>query len=424
MSKSSQLQQERARELARAQKVAQMQEQAQKPLPKEKAVPMSEPYSATGQKARIDYLQQATGKTYPHLTGEQPFAAHDQLKGNLENYVGMAQVPIGLAGPLHINGTEAQGSFLVPLATTEGALVASYARGMKACRESGYITSVCLMESVQRSPIFHFENLIQMGQFAIWVLDKLPVFAEEVKKVTQHGSLKDLSLNTEGNSATLILDYYTADAAGQNMVTVCTQHLCRYILKHTPVKPLRWYVESNYSGDKKATALSFTGVRGKKVAAEIVLPKHVVKHVLNTTPKAMNDYWRSSTLAVVQSGAIGAQGHVANGLTAIFIACGQDAACISEASVGLTRMELTDDGDLYVSVTLPGLIVGTVGGGTSLPTQRECLEILDCYGNGKARKFAEICGALALAGEISIAAAMSSGEFAQAHEQLGRKKAT
>jgi hydroxymethylglutaryl-CoA reductase (NADPH) len=149
-----------------------------------------------------------------------------------------------------------------------------------------------------------------------------------------------------------------------------------------------------------------------------------VKHVLNSTPKAMNDYWRSSTLAVVQSGAIGAQGHVANGLTAIFIACGQDAACISEASVGLTRMELTDDGDLYVSVTLPGLIVGTVGGGTSLPTQRECLEILDCYGSGKARKFAEICGALALAGEISIAAAMSSGEFAQAHEQLGRKKAT
>jgi hydroxymethylglutaryl-CoA reductase (NADPH) len=136
----------------------------------------------------------------------------------------------------------------------------------------------------------------------------------------------------------------------------------------------------------------------------------------------MAEYWRSSTIGTIQSGSIGAQGHYANGLTALFIATGQDVACVSEASVGITRMELTADGGLYVSVTLPNLIVGTVGGGTSLPTQKECLELLGCYGTGKNRKFAEICGALVLAGEISIAAALSAGRFTAAHQKFGRKK--
>jgi hydroxymethylglutaryl-CoA reductase (NADPH) len=136
----------------------------------------------------------------------------------------------------------------------------------------------------------------------------------------------------------------------------------------------------------------------------------------------MAEYWQASTVGTIQTGSIGAQGHYANGLAALFIATGQDAACVSEASVGITRMEVTADGGLYAAVTLPNLIVGTVGGGTGLPTQRECLELMDCYGSGKARKFAEICAAVVLSGELSIAAALSVGHFTSAHQKLGRKK--
>ena len=163
-------------------------------------------------------------------------------------------------------------------------------------------------------------------------------------------------------------------------------------------------------------------MRGKKVSTEIVLSEKIVNEVLRATPEAMAEYWRSSTLGIIQSGAIGAHGHYANGLTALFIATGQDVACVAEAATGITRMEHLSDGSLYASVTLPNLIVGTVGGGTSLPTQKECLELMDCYGAENARKFAEICGAVVLAGELSIAAALSAGHFSDAHKTFGRKK--
>jgi len=218
----------------------------------------------------------------------------------------------------------------------------------------------------------------------------------------------------------LNLEFTAGDAAGQNMVTIASQAICQHIIKCTPIQPEIWFLESNASGDKKATFNSFANVRGKKVSAEIILKKEVIKSVLQTSPELMFKYWQTSFMGAVKCGAIGAQGHFANGLAALFIACGQDAACVSEASVGITRMEVNKDGDLYCSVTLPNLIVGTVGGGTSLPTQKECLEIMGCYGEGKAKTFAEICGALCLAGEISIIAALSAGQFAAAHQKHGR----
>ncbi|XOV68856.1 MAG: hydroxymethylglutaryl-CoA reductase [Fluviicola sp.] len=345
----------------------------------------------------------------------------EKLKGNIENFIGMAQIPIGLAGPLYINGKDARGDFYIPLATTEGALVASYNRGMKACRLSGGITSVCLVEGVQRSPFFKFRNIGEVGIFIKWIHDNIENIKRVVSETSRFARLNEVNSNIEGNSVIVTFEFYTGDAAGQNMVTICTDRICRYIFQHFDIRPLEWYIESNYSGDKKATALSFSNVRGKKVAAEITLPRKIVSEVLKTTPEQIEKYWVSSTLAVTQSGSIGAQGHVANGLTALFIACGQDVACISESSVGVTRMQVTDTGDLYVSLTLPSLIVGTVGGGTNLPTQRECLEMIDCHGVGKARKFAEVCCAVALAGELSIAAAMSVDHFTTAHEKLGRK---
>src|SRR5690606_36646475 len=187
----------------------------------------------------------------------------------------------------------------------------------------------------------------------------------------------------------------------------------------TPIQPSYWFLESNMSGDKKATAMSFLQTRGRNVTAEALLPRRLVVRGLRTTPERMVDYWSMSFVAGVQTGSIGVSGHIANGLAALFIAYGQDVACVSEASIGTTRMECRD-GDLYCALTLPALIVGTVGGGTELPTARECLGILDCMGDGKAGRLAEICAATALAGEISIIGALCANEFADAHRRLGR----
>ncbi len=374
-----------------------------------------------GKQARLQMLQES-GANVDVLSGRKPIDSENCFAGNVENFIGMTQVPVGLAGPLLINGTHAEGDFFIPLATTEGALVASYSRGMKACRLSGGITAVSLSEGVQRSPFFKFKDVVTVALFVKWVHIHLGELKEMVKEKSNYAVLNELRTNVEGNSAILTFEFSTGDAAGQNMVTICTDYICRHILENCPIKPLEWYIESNYSGDKKATSLAFTHVRGKKVTTEIVLKKEIVEKVLKTTPDRISKYWQASTLAVVQSGSIGAQGHIANGLTALFIACGQDVACIAETSIGLTRMQITDEGDLYVSLTMPGLIIGTIGGGTNLPTQAECLELLGCRGPGKAKKFAEICCATALAGEISIAAAMSIDHFTRAHENLGRKK--
>jgi hydroxymethylglutaryl-CoA reductase (NADPH) len=356
-----------------------------------------------------------------YLFQEKTFTDTDSLQGNIENFIGMTQIPTGIIGPVKVIGSASSGSFFVPLATSEGALVASYQRGAKACFEAGGITSVCLAEGVQRSPVFKFKTLKELGSFLIWVSEKTAVFKEIVAQESRYAELKDMKTNVEGNHLILTFDYYTGDASGQNMVTFCTERICQYILENCTTKPIIWFIEGNYSGDKKATTRSFLQVRGKKVTAEIILSKEIVAKTLKTTSKAMFSYWLTSTMGVIQSGAICAQGHYANGLAALFLATGQDVACVSESSVGITRMEALEDGSLYASVTLPNLIVGTVGGGTGLATQKECLQLMECYGEGNARKFSEITAAVVLAGELSIAAAISAGHFTNAHQKLGRK---
>jgi hydroxymethylglutaryl-CoA reductase (NADPH) len=389
---------------------------------KKDSFPTEEMASADGQQKRLEALEKETGKTLDVLRGKKNFGDTTQLEGNIENYIGMTQVPTGIIGPLRVLGSAAKGEFFIPLATSEGALVASYHRGAKATRLCGGITSICIVEGVQRSPVFKFNNIADLGLFIMWTLQQIDTFKKITSENSRYAKLNDMKSNIEGNHLILTFEFHTGDAAGQNMVTLCTDAICKYIIEHAPIKPEFWFIEGNYSGDKKATALSFSNVRGKKVTAEVHLTKEIVNGVLKTTPELMAQYWQTSTIGVIQSGAIGAQGHFANGLTALFIATGQDAACVAEAAIGITRMELAKDGGLYASVTLPNLIVGTVGGGTSLPTQKECLELLDCYGEGKSRKFAEICGAVVLAGELSIAAALSAGHFSAAHKKFGRKK--
>lgn len=385
-------------------------------------MPTREMFSAEFQQDRLDFLKRITGAELATLSGKSKFEDVSTLEGNIENYIGMSQVPTGVIGPLRVVGTSAHGDFFVPLATSEGALIASYQRGAKATFLAGGIRSVCLTENVSRAPLFRFNDIADLGTFVVWALGQEAKMHEIVAATSRFAKLEDISSNIEGNQLIITFGYFTGDASGQNMVTICTDAICKWLIENAPIQPKTWYIEGNFSGDKKATAISFIHVRGKKVSAEIEMSYDIVNQVLKTTPAKMAEYWQASTVGAIQTGSIGAQGHYANGLAALFIATGQDAACVSEASVGITRMEVTEDGGLYAAVTLPNLIVGTVGGGTGLPTQRECLEMMDCYGADKARKFAEICAAVVLSGELSIAAALSVGHFTSAHQKLGRKK--
>ena len=344
------------------------------------------------------------------------------FSANIENVIGTIGLPVAIAGPLRINGCSVQKDFYVPLATTEAALVASYTRGCQVLSESGGCTTLVLAEGVSRAPGFLFSNLREVGTFMAWMLEQKEAFAAVAGSTTQHGKLLDTRFTVEGNHVYVVFEFYTADAAGQNMVTIATQAICNYIQEHSPVRPQRIFVEANLSGDKKASAQAFQTVRGRKVTAECVVPASVLAKRLHVDAPAMEEYWRVSALGGVLSGTIGVQGHYANGLAALFLATGQDAACVSEAAVGVTRFEARSDGSLYAAVTLPNLIVGTIGGGTGLPTQSACLEILGLKGNGHARGLAEVTAGLALAGELSIIAALAAGHFTRAHAKLARQK--
>ncbi len=392
-------------------------------LPETRALPPDVPRpmdaSAAGRDARVAFLE-AMGHDLTHLRGTARPPDPATLQGNIENYIGMAQVPVGLIGPLRVNGLHAHGDYYVPLATTEGALVASYHRGARLVSRAGGVSTITTAEQVQRAPGFCFGSIADAGRFAAWAIGEFDAMRAQAATRTSHGSLQDLQVHIETRTVYLILQYHTGDASGQNMVTLCTDAVCTDLMARTPVQPTHWFLESNMSGDKKATVLSFLHGRGRKVMAEVTLPRVRVERGLHTTPERMADYWRMSFVGGVQTGSIGVSGHVANGLAALFIATGQDAACVSEASVGVTRMEVTNEGDLWVGIDLPNMIVGSVGGGTRMPTARECLRILDCEGDGRASRLAEVAAALLLAGEISIVGALCSGDFAKAHAEHGR----
>lgn len=341
---------------------------------------------------------------------------------NIENCIGTVKMPVGVAGPIRVRGTYAQGDFLLPMATTEAALVASYHRGSALISKAGGCSAMLMAEGVTRSPGFAFKTIADLATFSHWVLLNKETLSETTKKTSNYCRLIDIRIAAEGNNLYLLCDFTTGDAAGQNMVTIATQAMCEYIIANTPVPPKYWFVEANCSGDKKSTAQSYSSVRGKKVSVEINIPAKLVKRFLHTTPQRMVDCWQMSAIGGVISGTMGVQGHYANSLAAMFIACGQDAACVAEAAVGITRFEVCEDGALYCAVTLPNLIVGTVGGGTKLPSQQACLEMMNLPEENQARAFAEICAAAALAGEISIIGSMSAGDFTTAHKSLARDR--
>ncbi|HEX8634196.1 MAG TPA: hydroxymethylglutaryl-CoA reductase [Pyrinomonadaceae bacterium] len=367
---------------------------------------------------RRAWVEEKTGCRLVHVGAHS--VPGEEMRGNVENPIGAAQMPLGVAGPLVVNGEHANGAFYVPLATTEGALVRSYERGMAALARSGGATVRIHADENRVSPIFSFEGVSEAHDFALTLDAQFDSIRAEAEATTRHGRLLRLECHPIGRECIVNFCYHTADAQGMNMIVKATEAACRWIMRHSRAR--RFHVFSGFSSEKRATGSLLAGGKGKKVVAGALLPAKVIGAYLHTTPARLADMWRQTMLGHVQANAIGYNGHYANGLAAVFIACGQDVANIVNSSVGITNFETTSEGDCYVSVTLPALTVATVGGGTGLGTSRECLEMLGCAGTGRAAKFAEIVAATLLAGEISMGAAIASGEFVQAHETYGRNR--
>lgn len=355
------------------------------------------------------------------LADDLTLASVEHFVGNIENMIGTVKVPVGVIGPLRINGVFALGDYFVPLATTEAALVASYARGANAAGKAGGISVATLGEGVLRTPAFRFASIGDAGLFVNWVVGHADSLVAAAETTTHHGKLLSIDPVIDGEIVFLMCRYDTGDAAGQNMVTFATDALCREALDAAPVKPKAWFLEANFSGDKKASFLGTTLGRGRRVTAQVEVPAAIVESVLAVSIDQILEYGRIANLGALMSGQIGAQAHFANGLAALYLATGQDVACVAESAVGFTRMEATETG-LLVTVTLPNLMLGTVGGGTGLPSQSACLDVLGLKGAGKAAALAEVAAALCLCGELSLTAAVAGGQFGSAHKRLARER--
>ncbi len=352
----------------------------------------------------------------------------EELYGhNIENAIGAVQVPVGIAGPLRVNGDYAKGDFYVPLATTEGALVASVNRGAKAVTASGGAYVKVLKDGMTRAPLIWTPSVVEAVRFVEWVKANMEVLKGKVSEVTRHGRLLDLQPFIVGNLVWLRFIYSTGDAMGMNMATIASDRICSYIEQSYDGEARCISLSGNMCTDKKPAIINRLLGRGKYVVAEALIPASVAESVL----KARIDliHYINQAKNLLGSGVAGSasfNAHYANIVAAIFIATGQDVAQVVESSMGFTWTELRGD-SLYISVTLPSLEVGTVGGGTRLRTQREALAIMGVAGGGdppgvNALKFAEIVAATVLAGELNLLAALASGHLARAHEKLGRGK--
>jgi len=353
------------------------------------------------------------------LADPASLASAELYSKNIENYIGTVKVPVGVIGPLRVNGIHANGDYFVPLATSEAALVASYGRGADIISAAGGASAAMVNESVLRSPAFVFEGLAEAGLFIDWVVNHAEALQQAAEATTRHGKLVSIEPVIDNDTVFLLCYYTTGDAAGQNMVTIATQAICAHIDAQSPIKPRHWFIEGNFSGDKKATYLGLLRGRGRKVTASVVIPEELIARKLHTSGERILDYGKVANLGALLSGQFGAQAHYANGLAALYIATGQDAACVAESAAGYTRLERRDGG-IFVSVTLPNILVGSVGGGTALPSQSAGLGILGLRGPGHAAALAEVAAVLCLCGEISIMGAMAAGQFAKAHHKLAR----
>lgn len=341
------------------------------------------------------------------------------IKGNIENFVGAAQVPLGIAGPLTVNGEHAKGEFMIPMATTEGTLVASYNRGIKLLNRNGGVKATVVEDLMQRAPVFIFNDAREARDFVHWIDQNFEQIKREADETDPHASLIYIDHILSNKFAYLRFNFTTGDAGGQNMVGRATFVACSWVLEHYQ-GITNFFLESNLATDKKSSQINVMRTRGKRVTAEATIKQEDLRSLMRVTPEQIQLHARVSAVGSFLAGTTNTGLHSANAIASMFIAAGQDVANVSESSAAILYTEVDKNGDLYLSLTIPALIVATCGGGTGLSTQRECLEMMDCYGANKAKKFAEIVASVALAGEISLACAISSLDWVTSHEEFGR----
>ena len=346
----------------------------------------------------------------------------ESLAGNIENFTGVAQVPIGFAGPMLVNGEAAQGEFYVPMATTEGTLVASYSRGMRLTREAGGIKTTVIDDAMQRAPMFAFNDAREALAFGKWVEANFDNIKHASEETTRVGKLRDIEQYAVSKLRWLRFNFTCGDAAGQNMVSKATKAGCDWVLDNYPGNVDHFVLAANLDTDKKHSHLNSLHTRGKRVVAEVTLPKQLMTEIMHCPPEALFKQRQYSNMGALMAGSVNNGAHFANGITAVFIACGQDVANVAESSAGFTYAEILPNGDYYFSVTIPSLIVATYGGGTGLATQQECLDVLGCAGKGKVNKLAEIIAATVLCGDLSLGSAVVANEWVSSHEKLGRNR--
>ncbi|MCL2334227.1 MAG: hydroxymethylglutaryl-CoA reductase (NADPH) [Candidatus Methanoplasma sp.] len=365
---------------------------------------------------RRQAVEEFTGKKLESIS-KFCFDAEKASK-NIENMIGATQIPLAIAGPVFIKGDHAKGEFLVPLATTEGALVASINRGMTVITNSGGARVKVFQDGMTRAPVFRTEGIDHCSRVIEWINDNREMLSSVVDTTTNHGKLTSIESFPAGRNLFIRFTYGTGDAMGMNMATIATEAVCRQIENHTGAVMIS--VSGNLCTDKKAAAINLIRGRGKSVIAEAVIPKDIVENKLRSTVDAIVETnIRKNFVGSSLSVTMGANAHAANMVAALYIATGQDPAQVVSGSMATTMCE-DMDGDLYISVRMPSVEVGTVGGGTRLPFQAEALSIMGCLGDGMAKKLAEIVAVTVLAGELSTLSAQAAGHLGKAHQELGR----
>lgn len=340
-------------------------------------------------------------------------------KKNIENPIGTIQIPLGVVGPVKINGEYADGIFYIPLATSEGALLASVNRGCSVIRKSGGANVRIFSDKMTRAPVIKTNSIVESLEIKKWIENNFDELKEIAESTTSHGKLIKIDpIIVIGSYVYPRFSYSTGDSMGMNMVTIATEKVLEKLTEETNAQIIA--LSGNVCVDKKSSYINLIEGRGKSVTAEVLIHEEIVNKTLKTNSKDMVEVNMSKNLiGSAVSGSTGFNAHYANMIAAIFLATGQDVAHVVEGSIGITNAE-DRDGDLYFSITLPDLPVATVGGGTSLETAQESLGIIDSSGSSKVKKFAEIVAATVLAGELSLVAALAAGHLAKAHKDLGR----
>jgi len=371
-------------------------------------------YRPSDTNRRIKWIKEKTG----FLFEDTPVNETEDLKGIIENHVGFMKIPMAVAGPLSIKGKYADGEYYVPICTLEGSLAISMTRGMYATYKSGGINVRHIKQELSRSPVFIFDSLDESFDFMKWVEKNTGKIINVAESTTNYGKILRIDQYPIQNYVVLDFVLDTGNAAGQNMVTLAAKAACDFIKEKTNHE---FYLESGFNSDKKSSARNMIIGRGHSVVAETTLDHSIMKRVLGIKVKDVEAFQQMGPTITTMAGTSGCHLHVSNALTAIYLATGQDTACVAENSIGHFQTYPVDDG-MKCRLTLPSLTVGTVGGGTRLLPQQQNLKMLGCSkGKYASRKLAEIIGASALALEISLMSAITSDTFTNAHMKYGRK---